>query len=272
MQESTPVPIVTTSHFHLTFGKIPQNKYIIQAFCSSIVFEFLAVFSLYFTHCISMNNIQSLFVVLSILLWTPTFVACSSKKEETHHQDMADAAKTSAPVTAGAAEIPASGAITVSKVYMLHSVEKPAGTTRAEFAWLDSDGKTVVKLADFTKGKPVFLNFWGTWCPPCRKELPDIVQLHKEFGDKVVFIGVALENERSEQKAAEVVSSFAAKNNLGYINLVGSDKLIAQITQAYGDIQAVPTTFIIGKDGKIVDTIQGMSTKEGFLQVLKKAL
>jgi thiol-disulfide isomerase/thioredoxin len=220
-----------------------------------------------------MNTLQSLFIAAAVLLWTPAFVACSSKKEETHHQDMADAAKTPAPATAGAAEVPASSpTIATGKVFLLHSVEKASGATRAEFAWLDTDGKTVIKLADFTKGKPVFLNFWGTWCPPCRKELPDIVQLHKELGDKVVFIGIALENERTEQKAAEVVSTFAAKNNLSYINLVGSDKLIAQITGAYGDINAVPTTFIIGKDGKIVDTIQGMSTKAGFMDALKKVL
>ncbi len=159
------------------------------------------------------------------------------------------------------------------KVFALESVEAAkvvkAGQ-RADFAW--KDGKSVVKLSDFSKGKPVFLNFWATWCPPCRKELPDIVELNKELGDKVVFIGVALENESKAAKASPLVSSFAQKNNLGYINLVGDDKVIAEITAGYGNVEAIPTTFIIGKDGAILQKLVGGQSKQDFLAAIKKAL
>jgi thiol-disulfide isomerase/thioredoxin len=156
------------------------------------------------------------------------------------------------------------------KVFALESVEVSKSGQRADFAW--KDGKSVVKLSDFSKGKPVFLNFWATWCPPCRRELPDIVELNKEFGDKVVFIGVALENESKAAKAAPLVSSFAQKNNLGYINLVGDDKVIAEITAGYGNVEAIPTTFVIGKDGAIVQKLVGGQSKQDFLAAIKKAL
>jgi thiol-disulfide isomerase/thioredoxin len=156
------------------------------------------------------------------------------------------------------------------KVFALEKVETAQAGQRADFAW--KDGKNVVKLSEFSKGKPVFLNFWATWCPPCRKELPDIVELHKEFGDKVVFIGVALENESKAIKASPLVSSFAQKNNLGYINLVGDDKVIGEITAGYGNVEAIPTTFVIGKDGAILQKLVGGRSKQDFLDALKKAL
>jgi peroxiredoxin len=87
-----------------------------------------------------------------------------------------------------------------------------------------------------------------------------------------VFIGVALENESKAAKAAPMVSSFAQKNNLGYINLVGDDKIIAEITAGYGNVEAIPTTFVIGKDGTILQKLVGGRSKEDFLEALKKAL
>jgi thiol-disulfide isomerase/thioredoxin len=180
-------------------------------------------------------------------------------------QNTNESAQTASMNLAETAEKPSA-----AKVFALQKVDEAVSGKRPDFAW--TEGKTIVKLSDASKGKPVFLNFWGTWCPPCRRELPDIVQLHKEYGDKVVFIGIAMENEEKASKALPIVSTFAQKNNLNYINLVGDDKFIGQISTVYGDIQAVPTTFIIDKNGVIAEKMIGGKTKDEFLTALKKVL
>lgn len=157
-----------------------------------------------------------------------------------------------------------------TKVFTLKSVAAAEGNKRADFAW--AEGKSTVKLSELSKGKPVFLNFWATWCPPCRRELPDIVELHKELGSKVVFMGIASENESKAVKSTPLVTSFAQKNNIGYINIVGDEELIAKISTAYGNVEALPTTFIIDKNGVIVDKLVGGRSKEDFLAALKKVM
>ncbi len=157
-----------------------------------------------------------------------------------------------------------------AKVYTLKNVQMAKSPVMPDFSWT-MDGKEV-KFSEYTKGKTVFLNYWATWCPPCRREIPDIIELAKEHGDKVVFIGIALENEDKASAAEKLVSAYANKSNINYINLVGDAKLIQPLSGLYGEVQAIPTTFIFGKDGKIVQRIDGSTNKEGFLGELKKAM
>ncbi len=161
-------------------------------------------------------------------------------------------------------------AAATAKVFALQKVDTPQNGKRADFAWLE--GKKTVKLSEVSSGKPVFINFWATWCPPCRRELPDIVELQKEYGTKVVFIGVAFENESKASKAAPLVSSFAQKNNLGYVNIVGDEELVGKISAAYGNVEALPTTFVIDKNGVVLEKLVGGRSKEDFLAALKKVL
>lgn len=136
-----------------------------------------------------------------------------------------------------------------------------------DFSWMN--GNKSISFKDITKGKVVFLNFWGTWCPPCRKEIPDIVKLDKDLPDKdFVVVGIALERERNQQKAVQLVSKFADSKGLNY-NIIVDD---GKISKAYGPISAVPTTFIIDRDGRIVETMQGLRSYETFLSSIKKVL
>ncbi len=155
-------------------------------------------------------------------------------------------------------------------VYTLKNVQKAQGVAVADFSWM-ANGKEV-KFSEFTKGKTVFLNYWATWCPPCRREIPDIIQLAKEYGDKVVFIGIALENESAASDAQKLVSGYVTKSGINYINLVGGSDLVQAASGLYGDVQAIPTTFIFGKNGKIAQRIEGSTNKEGFLMELQKAM
>lgn len=116
------------------------------------------------------------------------------------------------------------------------------------------------------KGKVVFINFWGTWCPPCRREIPDIIEINKELSGKdFIVVGIAM--ERASDPISQV-QSFAEKNGINYINFIN----IPELSEAYGGIPAVPTTFIVDKNGNIAEKIVGMRDKAGFMQSINRVL
>lgn len=134
-----------------------------------------------------------------------------------------------------------------------------------EFTW-EENGKDK-KFSEIAKGKIVLLNFWGTWCPPCRREIPDLVEIHNELNGKdFVIVGIPL--ERDVNNAEKLVSDFALKNGIRYLNVIDKN---FDVAKAYGGINAVPTTFIIDKNGKIVETIVGMRSKSAFLEAIDRA-
>lgn len=164
-----------------------------------------------------------------------------------------------------AAAEPAAENTARTNVFQIKSVAKPVKGKAVDFTW-EENGRTI-KFSELTKNKVVFINFWGTWCPPCRREIPDIVAIDKEKGDDLILIGMALEHERNPQRAAQKVSSFAKKNGIKYRNFIAS----RDIAVAYGGINSVPTTFIIDKNGNVNQTIVGMRNKEAFEQAIQRA-
>ncbi len=148
-----------------------------------------------------------------------------------------------------------------------NSVQQIANTTtqnRVAPDWrlTSLDGKAI-KLSDF-KGKVVVLNFWATWCPPCRREIPDFVALQKQYADKgLVIIGVSL-----DEGGAAVVKPFVKKMGINYPVVMGDQKTIA----AYGGIQVVPTTFIIDKTGKVAAQHEGGADRATFESEIKPLL
>lgn len=113
------------------------------------------------------------------------------------------------------------------------------------------DGKPI-KLSDF-KGKVVLLNFWATWCAPCRKEIPTLVALQKEHGERgVAVIGVSL-----DQGDPAAVQSFASRMGITYPVAIGNEN----VQTSYG-VEAIPTTFIVDRAGNIVAVHQGDAPRE----------
>ncbi|MBM2814789.1 MAG: alkyl hydroperoxide reductase/Thiol specific antioxidant/Mal allergen [Ignavibacteria bacterium] len=154
-----------------------------------------------------------------------------------------------------------------SSVFPVIKVDAPIGKQAANFSWKEDN--QAVNFAEFTKGKFVFLNFWGTWCPPCRREIPDIVQLAAEMKNKnLVVIGVALERVNTVEEAIDVVSRFSSSNNMGYTNVIATQ----QLTEAFGGIESVPTTFLIDDKGMIAQVIQGSQSKEAFMTEINKMM
>jgi thiol-disulfide isomerase/thioredoxin len=167
-------------------------------------------------------------------------------------------------------EMKLSGPLAISnevRVYPIAQVSPPVKGKATDFSWTN-DGKKV-KFSEVSKGKVVLLNFWGTWCGPCKRELPDILQISKSMSDKgLLVIGIALEKGDDQNANFTKVKSFAQKQGLTYINIIGNMEII----EAYGGIGSIPQTFIIDKDGKIIETMVGMRTKEEFLASINRVL
>jgi thiol-disulfide isomerase/thioredoxin len=160
-------------------------------------------------------------------------------------------------------------ALAAPPVYLAGKVTKAASANAmAEFTWVD--GKKTVSITDIAKGKPVFINFWATWCGPCRTELPDIVQLSQELKGKVVFVGIALDQERTDEKTIKLVGGMMEKMKMEYPNVISTSS--NDLSKAFGNITSIPTTFIVDKNGKIVETLVGMRSKTDFVEALKKVM
>src|SRR5499427_10562715 len=112
----------------------------------------------------------------------------------------------------------------------------------------DLDGKPV-SLAD-AKGKVVLLNFWATWCGPCRAEIPDLVDLQKRYGDNLSIIALA-----TEEDDADEVRRFVRHSGINYRVAMASDDVV----RAYGGVAALPTSFIIDRQGRVVQKHVGLN-------------
>ena len=131
-----------------------------------------------------------------------------------------------------------------------------------DFELKDADGKTV-RLSDY-KGKIVLLDFWATWCGPCKIEIPWFIQFERTYKDKgFSVIGVAMDEE-----GWTVVKPFIAEMAINYRVLQGNDGT----AQLYGGVEALPTTFLIDREGKIAATHVGLNGKDDFENGIKKLL
>lgn len=138
----------------------------------------------------------------------------------------------------------------------------PTGQTAPDFVLKDIDGKTV-KLSDF-HGKAVVLNFWATWCPPCKTEMPWLVDLQQQYSPEgLTVVGVALDEAGDDE-----IAKFARDMKLNYPVLIGDDKT----SDAYGSVQMLPTTFYIDREGKIVARVIGLTGKREIEDNMKEAL
>ena len=136
--------------------------------------------------------------------------------------------------------------------------------TAPDFSMLNADGESV-KLSDFI-GTPVVLNFWATWCPPCRGELPYFAEAFAEYGDRVAFLMTDLTDEQSE--TVETVQAFLAEQ--GYVFPVYYDAA-SEGAYAYG-VSAIPTTYFLNADGTIHSYQIGALTKDLLYDRLERLL
>lgn len=123
-------------------------------------------------------------------------------------------------------------------------------------AWTAKDLTGAEVKSDQFKGKVVVVDFWATWCPPCRAEIPGYVELMKKYGkDGLVIVGVSM-----DESGPGVVKAFSDKFGVNYPMVMGDDKVLA----AFGGIEALPTTFLIDRNGQIRDRKVGAEATEDY--------
>jgi thiol-disulfide isomerase/thioredoxin len=131
-----------------------------------------------------------------------------------------------------------------------------------DFSLESLDGPTM-RLSDF-RGKAVLLNFWATWCGPCKIEMPWFVDLQKQYGPQgFQIVGVAMDDASKQD-----IAKFAKDMGVNYPILIGKEA----VGDAYGGVPGLPESFFIGRDGKIVDKIIGLEGKAEIEKAIKKAL
>jgi len=136
------------------------------------------------------------------------------------------------------------------------------GQAAPDFTLETLDGKTM-HLSDF-KGKGVLLNFWATWCQPCKIEMPWFAELQKQYGPQgLQIVGVAMDDASPKE-----IGEFAHDLGVNYPILVGKE----EVGNAYGGVQFLPATFYIGRDGRIVDKVVGLKGRGEIEDSIKKAL
>ena len=136
------------------------------------------------------------------------------------------------------------------------------GDKAPNFSLKTVDGKTV-NLTDY-KGKIVILDFWATWCPPCRRGIPDLINIQNEFNKNVVVIGISLDRE----KTIKDVPGFIKEYGINYPVVYGDDKIVGD----YGGIRSIPTSFVIDKKGNVADMHVGLVSKDVFVNKINELL
>jgi cytochrome c biogenesis protein CcmG/thiol:disulfide interchange protein DsbE len=172
-----------------------------------------------------------------VLLPLTIFVACSNKKAESKSNKSSKAAYTSKADT--------------SKQKLM---DAPNFTLKKK----DGTSFTLSKH----KGQVVILNIWATWCPPCRKEIPDFIKIQKKMRDEgILFVGVSV-----DRKGWPAVRPFAKKYGINYPIMVDD----GTVRSKYGPFRGIPTTFIINKKGKVAYAAVGMINTNALQPVLEK--
>jgi peroxiredoxin len=137
-----------------------------------------------------------------------------------------------------------------------------AGKAAPDFELKDINGK-VVKLSDF-RGKAVVLNFWATWCPPCKIEIPWFEDLQNRYGEQgLEVVGVALDDSSDKD-----IADFAKEMKMNYPVLLGKE----ETSDLYGGVEALPTTFYIDRNGKIVTSVPGLIDRKEIEENIIKVL
>ena len=142
----------------------------------------------------------------------------------------------------------------------------PAASSKSgpapDFTLESLDGKNM-RLSDL-RGKAVLLNFWATWCGPCKIEMPWFVDFQNQYGAQgLQIVGVAMDDSSKED-----IAKFAKEMGVNYPVLLGKEA----VGDEYGGVPALPESFLIGRDGKIVDKIIGLRGKAEIEDSIKKAL
>jgi cytochrome c biogenesis protein CcmG/thiol:disulfide interchange protein DsbE len=134
------------------------------------------------------------------------------------------------------------------------SCSRPVRKVAPNFALKDTDGRTV-QLADY-RGKVVLLNFWATWCGPCKIEIPWFTEFERRHKDRgFAVVGISMDDE-----GWDAVKPFISEYRINYRVLMGNGR----VAELYGGVEALPTTFFIDREGRIAMIHEGLVSKSRY--------
>ena len=140
--------------------------------------------------------------------------------------------------------------------------DKDAQPAPLDYTMKDMNGVDV-KLSSF-RGKVIIVNFWATWCGPCKAEIPAFVELQKQYAKDLVILGISVDDP------VEKLKPYAAQYKINYPVLVGLGR--DDVQEAYGPLYGIPASFIIGRDGMICRKHMGIAPKAQFEREIKALL
>jgi peroxiredoxin len=136
------------------------------------------------------------------------------------------------------------------------------GNLAPDFELQTLDGRNL-KLSDL-RGKAVLLNFWATYCEPCKVEMPWFVELQKEYGPQgFQIVGVSMDDASTED-----VAKFAKQMGVNYPIVLGKES----VSESYGGVGVLPTTFFVNRNGRLIAREFGLQSRSVFVDHIKKAL
>ena len=138
--------------------------------------------------------------------------------------------------------------------------EKENLTEAPDFTLQSIEGENI-SLSDYL-GKTVIIDFWATWCPPCRKAIPDLIALKNEYGDDIEIIGISVDDANTREE----VAPFSEQMGINYPVVYGNIPL----TQRYGNIRSIPTSFVVDPEGKIISKHIGYVPKQVYENDIQK--
>jgi peroxiredoxin len=145
---------------------------------------------------------------------------------------------------------------------IVESREVKAGKPAPDFTLKDAKGDRL-RLADY-KGKVVLLNFWATWCGPCKTEIPWFVDFEKQFQSRgFTVLGVSMDED-----GWKVINPYVAEHKINYPIVLANE----EVNEAYGGIEALPTTLILGRDGKVRFLHSGLISRADYEKEIRQLL
>jgi cytochrome c biogenesis protein CcmG/thiol:disulfide interchange protein DsbE len=131
-----------------------------------------------------------------------------------------------------------------------------------DFTLKDADGKPV-KLSDY-KGKVILLNFWATWCGPCKIEIPWFMDFETRFKDR----GFAVLGVSTDEEGWEVVRPYIERQKVNYRMVIATE----EVAQLYGGVESLPTSFILDREGRIASAHVGLVSKKEYQDDIEQLL
>ncbi len=142
------------------------------------------------------------------------------------------------------------------------SADSANGEKAPDFELSTLEGE-VIKLSDYL-GKIVIVDFWATWCGPCRMAVPELVELQNEYRDNLVIIGISLDQSYTQHNLKPFIENYG----INYPIVLGT----LEVVEAYGNIRGIPTSFIVDQNGEIVNKFTGYVPKPNYTEDIDRLL